>query len=169
MNRTADVTTRPDDLDDAPPRRMGGLTAAALIAVGVLHLIWIVSPWPLDSAADYARVVVGVPEEDLPGGPATLGVAVLLFIAAWSVLTTSEWLPVIGPRLVPVWGTFVASAVLLIRGAGGLLLSGTATLGVFDTSTPVDFLHADLVIYSPLCLALGTGIGLVWLRRRRLG
>lgn len=169
MNGTADVAPETGGVDDMPSRVLGGLTALVLVAVGVLHLIWIFSPWPLDNTADYARVVVGVSEDELPSGPMTLGIAILLFIAAWSVLTTSEWLPAIGPRWIPVWGTFGASAVLLLRGVVGLLMSGAATLGMIDISTPADFLHADLMIYSPLCLLLGTGLGVVWWRRGRSG
>jgi hypothetical protein len=166
MNGTADVASGTDGDDDAPSRVLGGLTAVVLIAVGVLHVIWIFSPWPMDNTADFARVVVGVSEDELPSGPMTLGVVIPLFIAAWSVLVSSGWLPVTGPRWIPLWAVFGAAAVLLLRGVEGLLLSGATTLGMVDISTPAAFLRADLVIYSPLCLLLGAGLGVVWWRGR---
>jgi hypothetical protein len=45
--------------------------------------------------------------------------------------------------------------VLLARGSGGLVVSG---LGI--GAAPERFRRADLRIYSPLCLALGSAVAL---------
>ena len=128
-------------------------SAVVLGALAVLHGIWAFSPWPLDSRARYAEVVVGVRERDLPSTAATLGVAGLLAAAARLVLMRSGVVSSAGPAWLPRWGVRVVAAALLLRAAAGFAVSG---LGWGDA--PEAFRRLDLTVYSPLCLVLGAAV-----------
>lgn len=135
--------------------------AGGLLAAGALHAVWVFSPWPLDSRAQFAAVVVGVEEAQLPSGPLTLAVAGALGAAAGLVLTGARPASRFG-RARPVRaGLWAVSGVLAARGLGGLAASGLA-LG----SAPPEFRHWDLLLYSPLCVVLGGLTGYVALRTR---
>ncbi|MFF4036849.1 DUF3995 domain-containing protein [Streptomyces sp. NPDC001816] len=128
--------------------KMSGVVAAlGLAAAGLMHVVWVFSPWPLASRADYARTVVGVAEADLPSGPLTATVAALLFLAAYLVAARST-------AAQPGWmirtGPWVVAAALLGRGLVGVLVSGLDL-----TDVPSDYVLWDLRLYSPLCLLLG--------------
>lgn len=144
------------------------MVALVLLLVGVLHLVWTVTTWPLDDREDYARLVVGVPVDQLPPPGLTALVAGLLVAAAYLVGAVAGVLPVVGPRWILVTGVWVVAGVLLLRGGGGLV----ADLSGADYA-PEDFVRLDQILYSPLCLALGAGtLGVgaerVLTRRRRL-
>ncbi|MCR3750581.1 DUF3995 domain-containing protein [Lentzea californiensis] len=124
---------------------VGSGTAAVLVLVGVLHGVWMFSPWPLRTREEFASRVVGVPVEKLPTGPATGAVAVLLGVAAYVVAGRAGVLPVPGPGWLATAGAAGVAAVLLLRGAAGLVVSSRQ-----DT----EFARLDLRIYSPLCLVL---------------
>ena len=133
-----------------PARLVSVGSAIAFAVLAVLHGIWAVSPWPVDSRARYAEVVVGVDERDLPSTAATLGVAGLLALAARLVLMRGGVVPPVGPAWVPRLGVRVLAAALLVRAAAGFVVSGS---GWGDS--PESFRRLDLAVYSPLCLALG--------------
>ncbi|MGW2400858.1 DUF3995 domain-containing protein [Kitasatospora sp. NPDC001664] len=137
-------------------RAAAAAAATGLFAAGALHVVWAASPWPLGSAAEFAEVVVGVPEDRLPSTGLTLGVAGLLGAAGGLVLAR----PRSGAWVVRA-GTWTVSGVLLARGLGGFVVSG-AGLG----EAPEAFRRWDLVLYSPLCAALGGLAGYVALRAR---
>ncbi|MEJ2577571.1 MAG: DUF3995 domain-containing protein [Kineosporiaceae bacterium] len=145
----------------------GAVTALTLAGIGVLHAVWAVSPWPLPDRETMARVVVGVTEDRAPAPLLSLVVAGLLAAAAYLVAAGAEWSPRVGPAWVHRWGVRVVAGVLLVRGISGFVLSGTELAGGLDRATPLDYLHADLALYSPLTLILGTGAALVALRRGR--
>lgn len=134
---------------------MSALTAvvvAALLAIAVLHAVWLFSPWPLATPADLARDVVGRSDGSLPRRlfvPATVGVVVALALAAFLVGAHGGLLDPPSESLARV-GTWGVAAVLLGRGAYGLLESG-ARLG----DHPASYRRLDLRFYSPLCLVLG--------------
>ncbi|MFI5529343.1 DUF3995 domain-containing protein [Kitasatospora sp. NPDC051853] len=140
-------------------RAAAAVAAAGLFAAGALHLVWTVSPWPLGSAAELAEAVVGVTEDQLPPTGLTLAVAGLLGAAGGLVLAR----PGSGAWVVRA-GVWTVSGVLLVRGLGGLVVSG-AGLG----EAPEAFRRWDLALYSPLCVALGGLAGYVALRARRRG
>lgn len=128
-------------------------SAAALGGVAALHGVWAFSPWPLDSRARYAEVIVGVPEAKLPSATATLGVGALLSAASSLVLMRAGVVPRAGPEWLPRHGVRALSTALLLRGAAGLAVSST---GWGDA--PEAFRRLDLRLYSPLCLALAAGV-----------
>ncbi|ANZ39821.1 hypothetical protein BBK82_31035 [Lentzea guizhouensis] len=120
-------------------------TAAVLLLVGVLHVVWMFSPWPLRTREEFARRVVDVPVDKLPTPGMTFAVAVLLGVAGYLVVAQAALVAIPGPRWLPAVGTGAVAAVLLLRGAGGLVLS-------FRRDT--EFARLDRRYYSPLCLAL---------------
>jgi hypothetical protein len=138
-------------------------TAATLAAIGALHVIWSVSPWPLADRESFARIVVGVPVDRLPSPGLTLGVAGLLFAAAYLMAAGAAPALRVGPRWIQVSGVHVVASVLLLRGVGGPV-SDLVDRG----ELPADFVRFDLAVYSPLCLVLGTAAAMVARRGRRL-
>lgn len=131
---------------------LGSVTATVLTLVGVLHVVWMFSPWPLRTREEFASRVVGVAVEKLPSGPATGAVAVLLGLAAYLVAGRAGVVPVPGPHWLAAVGTGGVAAVFLLRGAGGLVVSSRQ-----DT----EFARLDQRIYSPLCLVLAACCGTV--------
>ncbi|MEJ2855689.1 MULTISPECIES: DUF3995 domain-containing protein [unclassified Saccharothrix] len=128
------------------------VTAVVLGAVGVLHVVWMFSPWPLRTREEFARRVVDVPVERLPSPPLTAAVAVALGLAAYLVVGRAGVVGVPGPEWVPVVGSAGVAAVMLLRGAGGLAVS---------TRKDTEFARLDVRVYSPLCLALAAATALV--------
>ncbi|MCG6493306.1 DUF3995 domain-containing protein [Kitasatospora sp. A2-31] len=133
----------------------GAVVAGVLAGTGVLHAVWAVSPWPLRTPAELADAVAGWGDE-MPPAAACLAVAGALGAAAYLVGAESGVLPAAGPARVRRAGVRTVSAVMLARGAGGLLVSG---LGLSGQSAR--FRRLDARYYSPLCLALGAGAGAV--------
>ncbi|CUU60576.1 Protein of unknown function (DUF3995) [Parafrankia irregularis] len=129
----------------------GAVAGVGLALAGFLHCVWVFSTWPLSSRDEYARVVVGVEDETrAPSAPLTLTVALLLLTASYLVAARSDLMPSGGPAWITDVGAWVIAVVLLIRGIGGLVVSGFG-LG----EMPPEFARWNLRIYSPLCLVLG--------------
>lgn len=128
------------------------LTAGVLVLVGLLHVVWIFTPWPLRTREEFARRVVDVAPERLPSPGLTLAVAVLLGVAAYLVVGRADLVPVPGPSWLTVVGTAGVAAVLLLRGVGGFVISSRRS---------TEFARLDLRIYSPLCVALAAGSAVV--------
>ncbi|MEV0411424.1 DUF3995 domain-containing protein [Streptomyces sp. NPDC050448] len=158
-DETAELRTEPTG---AAVRGAAVAAAGGLLAAGALHAVWVFSPWPLASRAEFAAVVVGVEEAQLPSGPLTLAVAGLLGAAAGLVATGARPTTRFARSRVVRAGLWTVSGVLAARGLGGLAASGLG-LG----SAPAEFRHWDLALYSPLCVALGGLSGYVALRTRR--
>jgi hypothetical protein len=147
---------------DGTTRAAAWTSAAVLGAIGVLHAVWAFTPWPLDSAAQFADTVVGVGEDELPTPPMDFAVAGLLVAASGLVLGAAGATRRYGPSWVYSAGTWTVAGVLGVRGLGGLVTSG------FELGRGTDsFRHWDLVLYSPLCVALGALTAHVALRTRR--
>ncbi|PSL57421.1 uncharacterized protein DUF3995 [Saccharothrix carnea] len=127
-------------------------TAGVLVLVGALHVLWIFSPWPLRSREEFARRVVDVPPEKLPSPGLTLAVALALGLAASLVVGRAGLVGLPGPSWVPFVGTAGVAAVLLLRGASGLVVSSRKS---------TEFARLDRRVYSPLCLALATSCAVV--------
>ncbi|GHH73954.1 hypothetical protein GCM10018781_39670 [Kitasatospora indigofera] len=137
-------------------RGTGTAVAGALAATGALHAVWAATPWPLRTREDFADAVVGVGVEGLPSPSACLAVAGALGAAAYLVGARAGALPAAGPRWARKAGSGTVAAVLLARGAGGLLLFAGGRIERTER-----FRRLDRRYYSPLCLALGAGAGLV--------
>jgi hypothetical protein len=127
----------------------GPAVASALAAIAAIHAAWALGwRWPGGSDEALAARVVG--GEQLPPDWATWGVAATLLAAAGVVRavdrgTTSDRVRLAG------WGV-----------AGVLALRGSALIPV-DLARGFDapYERLDLMIYSPLCLALAAGAAAV--------
>ncbi|MFJ1702118.1 DUF3995 domain-containing protein [Kitasatospora sp. NPDC088346] len=139
----------------------GIVVSAGLAATGALHAVWMRSPWPLASRAEFADAVVGVGEERAPTPAMCAGVAGLLGVAAALVGARAGALPAVGPAWSAKAGSAVASGVLLARGLGGPVLYGSGRIARTER-----FVRLDRRYYSPLCVALGAGAALVAVRGR---
>jgi Protein of unknown function (DUF3995) len=130
------------------------VTGLALALIGVLHLVWTVTPWPLATREEFARTLGGRPDGDLPPPalfvPATVAVAIALVGAAYLVAVDGGALTTWLPDRLGNLGAWAVAAVLCARGVWGLTESG---LGL--SNSPASFRRLDLVVYSPLCLFLG--------------
>lgn len=127
------------------------LAAVTLLVIGVLHVVWAATPWPLPSRRDLAVKVVGRTGGDLPPifTPLTVLVGVLLVGAAGLTAARAGLLDVPGPEWLPAAGAWSVGAVLGLRGVAGLADSG---LGVSEA--PAAYRTLDVRYYSTLCLAL---------------
>ncbi|HPH66045.1 MAG TPA: DUF3995 domain-containing protein [Kofleriaceae bacterium] len=136
-------------------------TAAILVALAALHLIWLRSVWPFASADALVRNLIGTTDvARAPTAAPTVAVAVALLGAAWLTLAgvdVARW-PL--PSWCLRWGLRIAAAVLLLRGGVGFLVSTLWTSRV----TP-EFAHWNALIYSPL--TVGLGVALLLVERRR--
>ncbi|MFC9326770.1 DUF3995 domain-containing protein [Kitasatospora sp. NPDC057015] len=137
-------------------RSTGAAVATALAVTGALHAVWAATPWPLRTEAEFADAVVGVGAEGLPSAAACLAVAGALGSAAYLVGARAGVLPAAGPGWLRTAGTGTVAAVLLARGAAGPLLFGSGRVERTER-----FRRLDRRYYSPLCLALGAGAGVV--------
>ncbi|MCC3765929.1 DUF3995 domain-containing protein [Glycomyces sp. TRM65418] len=138
---------------------IAAVTGAALALIGALHVVWAFSPWPLATREALARNVVGRSDGSLPLGffvPASLAVAVALAAAAYLVAAEGGVLRGALPEVLVTAGVWGVAAVLLGRGAWGLVESGLRR-----GDAPEAYRRLDLRCYSPLCLALGTSAAAV--------
>ncbi|MFH0245719.1 DUF3995 domain-containing protein [Streptomyces sp. HK10] len=138
-------------MSENPYRPAAAVAALVLAALSSLHLVWLRSPWPLTGRERFLETVVG--RTDPSSGPPpwmTLAVACLLAAAAWLLLARAGLVRGFLPHRILNAATGIVAVVLLLRGAAGLVLSGVIGQG------PAPFRFWDLVLYSPLTLALGT-------------
>lgn len=129
-------------------RRGAALVATAgLGATAMLHAAWATgSSWPAANQDELADLVVG--RRPFPSAALTWGVVGLLTTAAGITAAAST---TASQRRRVRLGARGVGTVLLARGVGGLVMSGTEVV----ESTAV-YRHNDIRIYSPLCLVLGT-------------
>ncbi|MGW5054105.1 DUF3995 domain-containing protein [Actinokineospora sp. NPDC004072] len=125
---------------------VAGIAAVALLLIALLHLVWLVSPWPLRSREELARRVVGVEPDRLPSAGLTVVVAVLLVLAAYLVAARGGLVGAPGPDWLVAVGAGGVAVVLLARGVSGL---------VGSRGGRTEFARWDLRLYSPLSLGLG--------------
>lgn len=132
---------------------------AALGAIAAIHAAWALGwRWPGGNDREFAERILGYGATEVPPAAASWAVAVALLGAAAIVAKAAAGPPSRGLE-VATWGV---AGVLLARGA---------------ISIPVDLIRGfdqiyerlDLAIYSPLCLALGTGTAIVARRAAEAG
>jgi hypothetical protein len=127
-------------------RDIAGTAAAVLLAgIGILHLVWMVSPWPARSREELAKHVYGR-GTTLPSAAACAAVGTGLLAAAYCVLARAGIASDLGLQTLFRLGTWLLAGVLLLRGIAGPLLNR----GAGPT-----FARLNLVAYSPLCVTLG--------------
>jgi len=129
-----------------------------LAAVACLHLLWALgSTFPRASEAELARTVVGQRgAETMPPRWASLLVALCLLAAAvWALAMRPRMLPVELPQLLRLLG---GGALALVFGARGIL----GVLPAFERLAPEQpFLKLNRYVYSPLCVLIAIGFGLL--------
>jgi hypothetical protein len=131
---------------------MIGLAAGlsiVLVLIAVLHAYWgLGGTWPERNAADLARAVVGDGRTRMPPPWACFaGAALLLVVAAW------PWAMLAAPDSEPVLIVgIVLAAIFFVRGSAGYSPRWRQR---FSTEP---FATRDMRFYSPLCLALATGM-----------
>jgi hypothetical protein len=139
-------------------RLAGDVAALALAGIGVLHAAWGagLTTWPGEDLRSLAEKVVG--GSVFPSPVACYVVAALLGTASGLVALRSR---ATDPKtfLLAHVGTKTVGIVLALRGAIGLLVSAS---GIFNEAA--EFRRANLLLYSPLCLALAAGI--LWSSRK---
>ncbi|MEU9126537.1 DUF3995 domain-containing protein [Kitasatospora sp. NPDC048540] len=143
-------------------RGVGAVVGGALAAVGALHVVWMRSPWPLESRAEFADAVVGVTEDRTPTPVMCAGVAGLLGAASWLVGRQAGVVPGAGAAGgLPRAGSATVAGVLLVRGVAGPVLFGRGRI-----RRSARFVRLDRRYYAPLCVVLGAGAALVAARGR---
>ncbi|MDG4859907.1 DUF3995 domain-containing protein [Streptomyces sp. T-3] len=126
--------------------------ATILFAIGVLHFVWAFSPWPLKDATAFTKAIGGSDDGEMPSAPSTVLVGLALISGAVLTLMVNESIPGIGPDWLRLAGMYGLTLVLLARGLGGYFINSGAA---------GEFQRLNTVLYSPLCVALGSLAGLV--------
>ena len=122
-----------------------GVLTIVLAAIGLLHFIWVFTPWPMHDAMTFTKTIAGVDDGEMPSGPSTALVGVALIGGAVLTLMVNGSIPSIGPEWLRLAGMFGLTAVLLTRGLGGYFMNSGAA---------VEFQRLNTFLYSPLCVAL---------------
>ena len=132
------------------------MSVVGLGAAAALHGAWARgSSWPAPDRDQLCDLVVG--RRPFPSSAATWGVTALLTGATSLAAVRTGVVPLHFPGLdrpVRIGSNLVVS-VLLLRGAGGLVV---AAVGRSGAST--QFLRWDARLYSPLCLVLAASLAL---------
>jgi Protein of unknown function (DUF3995) len=139
-------------------RLVGDVAAVALAGIGVLHTVWGagLTTWPGEDLRSLAEKVVG--GSVFPSPVACYVVAALLGTASGLLALRSR---ATDPKtfLLAHVGTNIVGIVLAFRGAAGMLVSAFGML-----NETAEFRRANLLLYSPLCLALAAGT--LWSSRK---
>ncbi len=140
-------------LRSVPHRPARAVAVAGLAGAAVLHAAWAVGvDWPGADRVDLAHKVVG--GDKFPSGAATWTVTGLLAAAAGATAATGTRLgQPHADRLVTAAGSTVA-AVLALRAVVGTIASASHLVGGRRTA----FAGRDLLVYSPLCVALALAV-----------
>jgi hypothetical protein len=131
---------------------MIGLAAGlstVLVLIAALHAYWgLGGIWPERSAADLARAVIGDGRTRMPPSWSCFTVAALLLVVAawpWAMLAAPDSQPVLVVGI-------VSAAIFFVRGSAGYSPRWRQR---FSTEP---FATRDMRFYSPLCMALATGM-----------
>jgi Protein of unknown function (DUF3995) len=131
---------------------MIGLAAGlstVLVLIAALHAYWgLGGTWPERNAADLARAVVGDGRTRMPPPWSCFTVAALLLVVAawpWAMVAAPD-----NPAAMVVG--IVLAAIFFVRGSAGYSPRWRQR---FSTEP---FATRDMRFYSPLCMALATGM-----------
>ena len=128
-----------------------------LTAIALLHLAWGLGlPWPAADETQRVATVIGMRGVTrMPGLVPCLGVCVALLTVA-----ALAWRQVKAPGLLPQLAVLAAAAVFLVRGVA-------VWTPFWRALTPQQpFARLDVLVYGPLCMALGAGLVVIALRTR---
>jgi hypothetical protein len=130
-------------------RPCAGLVVGTNTIIAAFHVVWVFSPWPLDTWSDWNRTVAGSTDTAERAGigwaAACLGVTGLMMCAAYIVAVGADLVPRWGPPWLFPLGAWGVVAVLITRGLLGFALGPSSTLPFHDW---------NLYLFSPLCLVL---------------
>ena len=135
-----------------------------LTALGGLHFYWAGGGlWPGRDRTSLLRIVFGIKgaKGGVPPGPTTMaGVALcitgLLPILHRDLVALPLLEGAVGARLLPI-AMALAALVFVVRGVAGYIPAWRRTM----SGEP--FATLDVRYYSPLCLAIGVGFGILFL------
>lgn len=141
------------------------LVASVFLALALLHVYWAIGGiWGIDAVIPTLPLKPGAPRgvgmaqprAFNPGPRMTLAVAVGLALVALLVALDAGLLgkPVLHWPL--KWTIGLVAILVLARAVGDFRL-----VGFFKTVTGSRFARLDTWIYSPLCVLLGIGLGLI--------
>lgn len=123
--------------------------STVLVLIAALHAYWgLGGAWPERNAADLARAVVGDGRTRMPPPWSCFVVAALLLVVAawpWAMLAAPD------SQAALVFG-IVSAAIFFVRGSAGYSPRWRQR---FSTEP---FATRDMRFYSPLCMALATGM-----------
>lgn len=131
--------------------RLGAFVAAVLVLDALIHLYWLFRP-----VADPRALSLAVLNFDVPfTARILLPLILMLGTAALSVVAVSRGR-----------GGWVAKTVTLALGAGVLVRGelGLAWALGFGTDTGTPFYWLNLLVYTPLCLAMAVAAGIILMR-----
>ena len=137
---------------------VAALVFVALLTVSLAHLMWSFGlTWPIREEKLLAQTVVGRPGiERMPPRWASFTVSVLTFAAGVLALALADHT---SGGLTLTLLALPAAAIFIARGALGYSAR-------WQELTPEpNFRQSDRRIYSPLCLAIGTGFLLLFIMR----
>ena len=137
---------------------LAAVLTLVLSAIALLHAYWGVGGvWPGADAASCARTVGGFPGvNNMPGPGPCFAVAAALAVAALLAAAEGGLLP--RPSALLDIATLGAAFVFLGRGIAGF------TPGWRRLTPEQPFATLDVRYYSPLCLAIGTGLAMLAIR-----
>ncbi|PCH45229.1 MAG: hypothetical protein COC23_08565 [Hyphomicrobiales bacterium] len=128
-----------------------------LFPIALIHLGWSFGLiWPAKSEQELSNMVVGAKDATkMPGKLLTRIVALAIAAAAcWPLMWQGLiWYPHAVPQTLVWLGMWILTSVFLLRGAISYLPN------TFAAVQP--FYRLNRIIYSPLCLGLGTGFFLL--------
>lgn len=133
------------------------LVIAVLLAIAGLHLAWGLGVlWPVTNETQLVATVIGIKGVSrMPDLFPCLAVA-----AALMTVAGLAWWQVKAPGWLPQLAVLAAAAVFLVRGA----VVWTPFWRALTPQQP--FARLDVMLYGPLCLALGAGLVVIALRAR---
>ena len=132
---------------------VAAILASLLGAIALLHASWAVGAlWPGKSEADLIAKAIGDGRRHMPSRPVIWLVAGLIGIAAvWPLLLVMRPPPPLAGAVIRLGGGVLA-LVFLARGGAGYAPA-------WRQAHPVEpFARLDRSFYSPLCLAVGSGL-----------
>lgn len=132
---------------------LASLVFIPLLSIAFIHMVWAFGfTFPAKTETDLARTVVGLNGiTKMPPRWASFGVAVIVFIAGIWALSLSGTIP----NTTLILGGIAATIIFTLRGVIGFSPQWREKMGEEPFAT------FDRKLYSPLCLGLGFGFGLL--------
>lgn len=135
---------------------VGIIAAAALITIGVLHIVWLRTSWPWNSPPELNSAVFGSSEATPPPAILYWATGAALVAAGVLVLMQAGVLPAVTPDWLRGIAMWALAGILFLRGVGGYFMNSNAS---------AEFVRLNSYVYSPLCITLAGLVVVVQLVR----